>query len=173
MKRLALIRHAKSSWKDPNCADFDRPLTKRGKADAVAAGRWFAERRVQPSLIVASPAKRAIATLKRIVVEMGLPEKKIVRVGRLYEADSRDLLDFVREIDDSHDECMLCGHNPALTDFCNYLAGYTFDNLPTCGVIIIDVMVDTWRDVQHGSGRILSWNRPRKTHRSDVVPADH
>ncbi|MHC1696535.1 MAG: histidine phosphatase family protein [Geobacteraceae bacterium] len=169
MKRITLVRHAKSSWKDPECADFDRPLTKRGKNDALAVGGWLRERKVQPSLIVASPAKRAFVTLKRIVTEMGLSEKMIVRDGKLYEASSDGLLVFVRGIDDIHEEVMICGHNPALTDFCNYVAGCSFDNIPTSGVVIIDVMVDTWRDVREGSGRILSWNRPGKAHDADVV----
>jgi phosphohistidine phosphatase len=169
MKRITLIRHAKSSWKDPVCADCDRPLTKRGKNDALAMGVWIMERGSRPTLIVSSPAKRALSTMKRIVAEMGLSEKKIVRDGRLYEAGAHDLLAFVRGLEDNHEEVMVCGHNPALTDFCNYLAGCYFDNLPTCAVVIIDVMVDTWTNVKENSGRILTWNCPVKTHNADVV----
>lgn len=172
MKRLMLVRHAKSSWKNPDCADFDRPLTKRGKNDALATGRWLAERKVHPTLIASSPAKRAIATLKRITGEMGVPEKEIVRDARLYPADFSGLLAFVRGIDDIHEEVMVCGHNPALMELCNYLAGCSFTILPTCGVVFFDVMVDAWRDVRNGSGRILSWNCPRRTRVFDVVFPD-
>ena len=101
-----------------------------------------------------------------------MPEKMIVREGRLYEADSGDFFVIVRGIADRHEEVMICAHNPALTDFCINLVGCPFDNLPTCGVVIIDVMVDTWRDVQEGSGRIFSWTCPRKTHDSAVMSAD-
>ncbi len=169
MKRLTLIRHAKSSWKDPDCPDRDRPLTKRGKNDALAIGSLLRERGDMPSLIVSSPAKRAIATMKRIVAEMGLSEKKIVRDARLYDADSQDLLHFVREIEDTQDEVMVCGHNPALTDFCAFVAGTCSGNLPTGGVVSIDLAVDTWKDVCGGSGRIRSVASPKKIRLTDEV----
>jgi len=163
MKRLTLIRHAKSSWKEPDCPDRDRPLTKRGKKDALAIGSLLRERGDRPSLIVSSPAKRAIATMKRIVAEMGQSEKMIVRDARLYDADSQDILFFVREIEDTHEEVMVCGHNPALTDFCAFVAGTCSGNLPTGGVVSIDLAVDTWKDVCDGSGRIRSFTSPRKS----------
>lgn len=169
MKRLTLIRHAKSSWKDPDCPDRDRPLTKRGKNDALAIGSLLRERGDRPSLIVSSPAKRAIATMKRIVAEMGLSEKKIVRDARLYDADSLDLLHFVREIEDTQEEVMVCGHNPALTDFCSFVAGACTANLPTAGVVCIDLAVDTWKDVSAGSGRIRFVASPKKSQLTDEV----
>lgn len=161
MKKLILIRHAKSSWKNPDCADCDRPLTKRGKNDALTMGAWLRDGKFRPSLIVSSPAKRATATLKRIVAEMGIAEKKIERHGRVYEADAQDLLDFVRGLEDFHEEVMVCGHNPALTDFCTCLFGCCFDNLPTCAVVVIELLVDTWGNVTDGCGKILSWNCPK------------
>ena len=147
MKRLTLIRHAKSSWKDPVCTDFDRPLAKRGKNDALIMGKRLAERGERPSLIVSSPAKRAMATMKRIVGEMGIAERKIVRDGRLYHGGSSDLLAFIREIEDTCDDAMVCGHNPALTDFCNLISGGCIDNLPTCGVVSIEFGVDSWKEI--------------------------
>jgi phosphohistidine phosphatase len=169
MKRLTLIRHAKSSWKDPDCPDRDRPLTKRGKNDALAIGSLLRERGDRPSLIVSSPAKRAIATMKRIVSEMGLSEKKIVRDARLYDADSLDLLHFVREIEDTQEEVMVCGHNPALTDFCSFVAGTCTGNLPTAGIVCIDLAVDRWKNVCGGSGRIRFVTSPRESRLTDEV----
>lgn len=161
MKTLMLLRHAKSSWKDPDCADFDRPLTKRGKNNALEMGVWLGGGEYRPSLIVSSPAKRARATLKRVVAGMGLSEKMIVRDARLYEADFHDLLEFVRGLDEFHKEAMFCGHNPALTDFCNFLVGNYFDNLPTCAVVVLELAVETWKNVTDGCGRILTWNCPK------------
>lgn len=169
MKRLTLIRHAKSSWKDPDCADYDRPLTKRGKNDALTMGSLLRERGDRPSLILSSPARRAIATMKTIVAEMGLSEKKIVRDGRIYDAASQDLLIFVRGIEDTHEEVMVCGHNPALTDFCTFVAGTSFGKLPTGGVVSIDLAVDSWKDVCSGSGRICSFICPRECRFTDKV----
>jgi phosphohistidine phosphatase len=124
-------------------------------------GKRFAERGERPSLIVSSPAKRAMATMKRIVREMGMPERKIVRDGRLYHGGSSDLLAFVREIEDTCDDAMVCGHNPALTDFCNLISGGCIDNLPTCGVVLIEFAVDSWKEISRDSGRIRSFDCPR------------
>ena len=74
MKRLLLVRHGKSSWKDPELSDFDRPPNRRGKEDAPAMGRRLAERGWLPALIITSPAKRAVSTMKRIAEEFGFPE---------------------------------------------------------------------------------------------------
>jgi phosphohistidine phosphatase len=172
MKRLTLIRHAKSSWKDPVCTYFDRPLAKRGKNDALTMGKRFAERGDRPSLIVSSPAKRAMATMKRMVGEMGIPEKKIVRDGRLYHGGSSELLAFVREIEDIYNDAMVCGHNPALTDFCNLISGSCIDSLPTCGTVTIEFAVDSWQDITKNSGRIRSFDCPRELHCTDVVLTD-
>lgn len=153
MKRLTLIRHAKSSWKDPECADFDRPLAKRGKNDALIMGRRLAERGENPSLILSSPAKRALSTMRRIVSAMG-PDKSIVPEVRLYHADYRDLLGLIGEIEDVHGDVVLCGHNPELTDFCNFVADRQIENLPTCGVVSLDFSVESWKDIGRATGKI-------------------
>ncbi|MDD2335876.1 MAG: hypothetical protein PHD01_04785, partial [Geobacteraceae bacterium] len=135
----------------------------------LTMGSLLRERGDRPSLILSSPARRAIATMKRIVAEMGLSEKKIVRDGRLYDAGSQDLLIFVRGIEDTHEEVMVCGHNPSLTDFCTFVAGTCFGNLPTGGVVSIDLAVDSWKEVRGGSGRICSFTSPRESRLTDEV----
>ncbi len=161
MKRLTLIRHAKSSWKDPDREDFDRPLAKRGKNDALIMGRRLVEWGERPSLIVSSPAKRALATMKRIVGAMGVTDKSIVRDERLYHPGCHELLDFVRGIEETHGDVILCGHNPGFTDFCNFVADSHIDNLPTCGVVSLDFAVDSWKEISESSGRIRYCDFPR------------
>jgi phosphohistidine phosphatase len=161
MKRLTLIRHAKSSWKDPECADFDRPLAKRGKNDALIMGRRLAERGESPSLILSSPARRALATMKRIADAMG-GEKTIVPEVRLYQADYRDLLGLVGEIEDVHGAVILCGHNPEFTDFCNFVADSRIEKIPTCGVVSLDFSVDSWKEIGRSIGRIRYCDWPKK-----------
>lgn len=77
MKTLFLIRHAKSSWDDPNKDDFDRPLNERGKRNAPFMGKLLKKENILPDLIISSPAKRAIATAKIIADETGYPKNKI------------------------------------------------------------------------------------------------
>lgn len=162
MKRLTLIRHAKSSWKDPECADFDRRLAKRGKNDALVMGRLLAERGEKPSLIISSPARRARATMERIVREMGIPENTIVWDGRLYHAEASRLFAVIRETENFLQHVMVCGHNPGLTDFCSVVANFVIDNLPTCAVVSIDFTLADWRDLREASGVVRSFDYPKK-----------
>lgn len=167
MKVLTLVRHAKSSWKDRELADFDRPLNARGKSDAPLMGRRLAARGRRPDLVLSSPAKRAIATLKNIAREVGFSERDIVTDSRAYEADARELLFLVRGIDDVHHDVLLCGHNPGLTDFSNLITNRTIDNIPTCGVVSIRFPVDSWREVMPGSGELLYFDYPKRVEGSD------
>ena len=57
---LSLLRHAKSSWKDPTIADHDRPLNTRGTAEAPVMGKAMAERGLDPDLVLCSTARRKI-----------------------------------------------------------------------------------------------------------------
>lgn len=162
MKRLTLVRHGKSSWKDPELADFDRPLNKRGKEDAPEMGRRIAERREHPDLIITSPAKRAVSTVKRIAREIGFPESGVVKDDRLYAAEAQEILVVVREIDDLHGNVVLCGHNPGITDFCNLVSGLSIEAIPTCGVVSIEFPADSWRDVIAGAGIIRYFDCPKR-----------
>jgi phosphohistidine phosphatase len=162
MKRLTIIRHGKSSWEDPDIADFDRPLNRRGKDDAPEMGRRLASRGERPDLIVTSPAKRAVSTMNRIAREIGFTESRILRDCRVYEAGAGELLGIIREIEDIHGYVVLCGHNPGLTELCNLVSNLTIDNLPTCGVVSIEFPVDSWSDVAAGSGVVRYFDFPKR-----------
>jgi phosphohistidine phosphatase len=162
MKRLTLIRHGKSSWKDPELADFDRPLNKRGKDDAPEMGKRIAARRCRPDLIITSPAKRAVSTVKRIAGETGFPESGVVKDERLYGAGAREILRVVQEIDDLYGDVVLCGHNPGLTDFCTLVSDLVIDTIPTCGVVSIDFPGDSWSDVVAGAGILRYFDCPKR-----------
>lgn len=163
MKRLYLVRHAKSSWKDATLEDFDRPLNKRGKQDAPLMGKLFKSHyKLSPDLIVSSPAKRAAKTAKVIAKEIGFPKKQIVYEGAIYEAGVPPLLSVIRKIDDSADQVMLFGHNPGLTMLAEYLIGVVVDNIPTCGIFCIDFDVDSWKEVGEGRGKEVFFDYPKK-----------
>jgi len=163
VKTLILVRHAKSSWKDPELADFDRPLNARGKRDAPLMGRRLAARGERPDLMLSSPARRAVATMKKIAAAAGFDEREIVTDDRLYEADAHDLLEVVRGIDDKRAKVLLCGHNPGLTDLCNLICNCSIDNIPTCGILSLGFHCDSWKDVELRSGKVLYFDYPKKT----------
>ena len=124
MKRLYLVRHGKSSWKDPDLPDMERPLNKRGKRDAPRMGKRLNTRGIEVDGILSSPAKRALRTARLIAREIGFPVKTIVVDEAVYTGDVSELLEVVRDMDASLDKVMLFGHNPALTMLANYLTGY-------------------------------------------------
>ena len=171
MKRLMLVRHAKSSWSDARLADIDRPLSERGERDAPRMGERLRVRKARPSLILSSPAKRAKATAKVIARSIGYPEEFLQYERRVYSADYRTLLDIIAEQDDACSELMLVAHNPSLTVLANQLAPeLDVDNVPTTGIVAIDFDVDHWADLAAVPGRVVYFDYPKN--KETPVPAD-
>jgi phosphohistidine phosphatase len=92
MKTLYLLRHAKSSWKDPSLQDFDRPLNGRGREAAPLVGRFIRKRKLRVDLILGSPAARARQTAALVKEAAGL-SADLLFDERIYEADVAALLD--------------------------------------------------------------------------------
>ena len=162
MKTLTIIRHAKSSWKDAELADFDRPLNKRGKRDAPLAGKRLKEQRILPDLILTSSAKRALTTAKTIATETGYSIKDLVADRRIYMADVEDLIQVLRSVDDSYSNVAIVGHNPDLTDLANELTGESIDNIPTYGVVHATLAIESWRDLDQATAQLILFDYPKK-----------
>jgi phosphohistidine phosphatase len=162
MKILILIRHAKSSWKNPGLPDRLRPLNKRGKRDAPVMGERLAERGIEVDRVISSSATRALATAEVITEEIGFPWDEIIVDERLYHAGALELLEVIRNLDD-HLDCVMCfGHNPGLTDLVNHLSPYYIDNVPTCGVVELRFAVDTWALVGEFTATEVDFDYPKK-----------
>jgi phosphohistidine phosphatase len=162
MKRLYLIRHAKSSWDTPGLDDIDRPLNKRGKRDAPFMGARLKHYGIQPGLIYASPARRATTTARLIAGCVGYPEERIEQHAGIYSSELNRLLVLVQQTDNNVDELFLVGHNYVITDFAEYLTNEVLGNIPTCGIVGVAFEVRTWRDVAGGSGKMLFFDYPKK-----------
>lgn len=162
MKRLVLIRHAKSSWKNPGLRDFDRPLNKRGKENAPEMGRRLAQRSLMPDRVVSSPAKRAIKTAEIIAESIGFPADRISQVPPIYAATVPELLSVLRGLEDGDEIVFLVGHNPGLTDLINFTCGYSLDNLPTCGVFCADFDMASWQEIGRQTGKPVFIDFPKK-----------
>src|SRR5436190_4340385 len=112
MKRIYLLRHAKSSWRDEDLADHDRPLAGRGRKAAKAMARHLRHESIQPELVLVSTALRVRQTLERIEPALG---RRSVRVeAALYGASARSLLERLRAVPDTVTSVMIIGHNPGL-----------------------------------------------------------
>jgi len=162
MKRLILVRHAKSSWKNAALADSDRPLSGRGKRDAPRMGAWLAGLGLLPDIILASPARRARKTASLLAGEIPAAAGRILVDPALYEASAGVLLERVRALDERWQQVMLIGHNPGLTDFANLLTAHGVDNIPTCGVLVAELDIDSWRLAEAGCGRTVHYVVPKE-----------
>jgi phosphohistidine phosphatase len=155
MKKLHLLRHAKSAWDNPGLSDRERPLNKRGRRDAPRMGRALS-RRLVPVPVSVSPARRAQLTLDGIC--SGWPELGDLRhhtEEALYTFSARDLLDWIAAQSDRHQALFLIGHNPALTDLVNILGGSRrIDNLPTAGYAGLSLEIERWAQIDSGCARL-------------------
>jgi phosphohistidine phosphatase len=163
MKKLVLIRHAKSSWDHAGSGDAERSLNKRGKRDAPVMGQRLSERALGIELLVTSPAKRARKTAKAVAKALGLPRDRIRQDDRIYAAGTGDLLSSIADMDDSLSAVCLVGHNPAFTDLANLLSrGPHIDNVPTCGMVGFELGVSSWSEVAPGSAALAFFDYPKK-----------
>lgn len=163
MKRLVLLRHAKSDW--PDVADHERPLAKRGRRDAPAVGRWLGASGYLPDAVVCSTALRARQTWE--LVSSGLASvapdaSPVVRYEpRVYDATVLSLLMLIREFDPVWRTAAIVGHNPGLAELTVGLASpdsapHAF---PTAAVAVLGLPGE-WADVAPGESRLLAFTAP-------------
>ena len=162
MKILTIVRHAKSSWKDTSLSDRKRPLNTRGERDAPVMGRRIHEHGIRPSLIITSPAKRAWKTAKIIAREIHYPLEFLQREDGLYLASLNEILDTIVAQDNGFNNLMIVGHNPGLTDFANFLVPGLTNNLPTAGVVSVEIDQDDWSLCTQPQARLLVHDWPKK-----------
>jgi phosphohistidine phosphatase len=151
-RRLVVLRHAQSDW-PVGVDDRDRPLARRGRRDAAAAGRWLAEAGSDPAVAWVSTARRTKETWTELSRE--LSGGADVRFDdRVYEAGVEDLLDVVRDTPRKAASVLLVGHNPGVQDLVLLLAKRGSDDarslaaakFPTSGLALLDVEGD-WADL--------------------------
>jgi phosphohistidine phosphatase len=160
-RRLVVLRHAKAER--GNTTDHDRPLTARGRADAIAAGRWIAESKYAPDLVISSTATRAKETWVLAATELddGIPTSY---ERGAYHADVPDLMLMLRETADEVKTLLLVGHNPGLHYLVLALIGSgpealireAHEHLATAGIAVLE-FGDKWSDVAEGTGKLVEY----------------
>lgn len=161
-KTLFIVRHAKSSWDEAGLDDRERPLNERGKEEAPKMGKHLAGYSVKPDFITSSPAVRALKTAEKIAKDLGFKKSDVVADEGIYTFNGGSLMDVVRGFDDRYVSIMLVGHNPAVTELVNYLTNLQIDNVPTCGVALIELNTGRWKDIAKGTGVLLEFDYPKK-----------
>ncbi len=163
MKILTLVRHAKSSWNDAKLTDRQRPLNPRGERDAPEMGKRIVNHGIRPSLILSSPAVRAWTTARIMAAAIGYPAEFLQREESLYLASLDDLLGAVVAQDNGFNSLMIVAHNPGLTEFANFLLPGLTNNLPTAGVVSLQMDREDWSLYEQPAAELLAYDYPKLT----------
>jgi len=173
MRRLMLLRHAKTESDAPSGQDQDRRLDDRGRHDAAAIGDWIGRRPPFPDLVLVSPAVRAYQTweIAREAMKHHAPQPPRVEfLPELYGADPTQLLQTIRmaSVNDPQ-RLLVVGHNPGMHELALTLTGSgdgaakkaLEHNLPTAGFAIFDFATDDWNDVAFRRGKLVLFTSPK------------
>lgn len=158
--KLILTRHAKSSWKQPDIADHDRPLNKRGRASAVAVGKWLRREKMVPDEILSSSAERTRETAA--LMEFGTEP---VYDETLYHASASTMLQQLQQAKGK--KVMMLGHNPGIGEFAERLARQLpahrrFLDYPTGATTVFKFDANSWDEVGFGTGKVKKFVIPRE-----------
>ncbi|TYA72011.1 SixA phosphatase family protein [Seonamhaeicola marinus] len=149
MKRLIIIRHAKSSW-EFDVIDHERPLKNRGISDAHLVSKHLKQMNLSVDKILSSDAVRTKLTADIFVKNLGLETLDIEFKYKLYDFEGRDLLETVKNCDNTINTLMIFGHNHAITAFVNTYGDKFIDNVPTSGAVILDFNITNWNRLTKG-----------------------
>jgi phosphohistidine phosphatase len=172
MRRLMLLRHAKTETDAPSGRDRDRRLDERGLRDAAEIGGWISRNPPFPKCVLVSPAARTLQTwdLAWAAMKGVVPQPQVEQVEELYGADPAQLLTSIRMASVSDPKrLLLVGHNPGMHELALALAGSgdaaarkaLTDNLPTSGLAVLDFAIDDWDDVAFRRGKLLLFVSPK------------
>ena len=166
MRRLYLLRHAKSSWELAGQMDHARGLTDRGRADTALMTNEMQERGIAPDLIICSSARRTAETLAGLD-EAVVREAKVKITDDAYQASTADLLELVRAVKPKHESVMVVGHNPSIHDFAVDLAAGGGDlermaaKFPTAALAEFDVECE-WDQLAPESAELVAFTTPKE-----------
>ncbi len=155
MKNLLIMRHAKSDWGN-NLPDIERPLNNRGKKAAPLMADYLKKVKKKPDIILSSPAKRALSTALIMKEILGLDKDiKIVKV--FYFGFMNELIDSIKDIDNTYDTVLIVGHNPVWEDLVSDLTGAADYIMPTAAIASIIFNTDDWQKITE-TDSTLEWS---------------
>jgi phosphohistidine phosphatase len=168
MRRLMLLRHAKSDWSTPGQRDQDRPLNPRGREAAPKMGAYMVRHALIPDLVIASPAARVVETLD-LVLSAFEQRPKMRSEDAIYEGGPNALLDLVKQTPRPVHSLLMVGHNPALAELAALLIASgevearqrLIEKFPTAGLAVIDFALDDWAKLHPRAGRLDRFVVPR------------
>ena len=160
MKRLILIRHSKSSWKDLSLTDFNRPLNRRGKSDGPLMAEYLKRKIDKIDYLHSSSSVRTFETSKYFIKQIQFGQ--IEYDDALYHCSSASILKMIMNYSDDYQTAMIIAHNPGLTNLINNITNISIDNLPTTSIAKIDFDCDHWRDVSSKNSNLIDLKFPKQ-----------
>lgn len=161
MKYLYLIRHAKSDWENKELKDIDRPLNERGEHDAPLMGKILRSRNKKVDKIISSPAERAIKTAQLIAEKINYPTEDILTDKNIYHSGLPELMKIICSFNNHWNSVYFVGHNPGFTQLAELISSEEFGNIPTCGIVEIEMQIDDWMQISRGIGSKTFYDFPK------------
>jgi len=158
MRRLLLIRHAKSSHKFDELDDHERPLNKRGQRDSVTMARLISDKNEPLDVIYSSTAVRAL-DFAQIISEF--THITLVPELSFYTFDVDELIEILRSLPNNLYNVAIVTHNPAITQAVNRLTNQQLKNVPTSGVVAINCPIDEWADLLEVQSELDYFDYPK------------
>lgn len=147
MKRLTIIRHAKSSWTDPQLDDIDRPLNERGKSDASLIGKYLLERGLHADMIISSPAKRARKTAKIVAKSLHISNIEIEDQFYTFHDNGDIMLSKIAKLPEDITSLIIFGHNETFSILAYRLSHGKIMEFPTCATMSVTFDIDHWHSI--------------------------
>jgi phosphohistidine phosphatase len=160
MKRVLVVRHAKSDWTDPSLHDHDRPLDARGARDAPRMGRLLRDEKLVPDLIVSSTATRAHETAVELAEASGY-RGRLSLARDLYGGGPREYLARIATTPDDVDLLMVVGHNPTVEELVALLTGVKA-RMPTATIAVVESDGASWRELLPATARLVALWTPKQ-----------
>ena len=160
MKKLIIVRHSKSSWKDLSLSDFNRPLNGRGKSDGPLMADYLNSKINKIDYLHSSSSVRTFETSKYFINQIQFG--KLEYDDSLYHSSATSILNMIRSYSDNYQSAMIIAHNPGLTNLINNITNISLDNLPTTGIAEIEFNCDRWSKISYENSDLVDLKFPKQ-----------
>ena len=160
MKKLIIVRHSKSSWKDMSLSDFNRPLNGRGKSDGPLMADYLKSKINKIDYLHSSSSVRTFETSKYFINQIQFG--KVEYDDSLYHSSATSILNMIMSYSDNYQSSMIIAHNPGLTNLINNITNISLDNLPTTGIAEIEFNCDRWSKISYENSDLVDLKFPKQ-----------
>jgi phosphohistidine phosphatase len=161
MKYLTIIRHAKSSWSTQDLDDILRPLNERGLKSIKIIGNYLKEKKIQPDLMITSPATRAVQTAVGIGDLLNYKIDKLKINQEIYFGSTTDILAGLKNTENTFNDIILFGHEPILSSLIFHFTQTSLEKFPTCAVYRIAFDIKSWKETDLIIGKCEFYVNPK------------